>query len=137
MLSVELDRASRRFGSTQALGELSFGAPQGAITAVLGPNGAGKTTALRLITGALEPDSGRVSVFGLDPASTPWHCRLAATQHLLAEADGLAHHVVVEPCQPTLEDLYFAIRAQLQPSAPTLSHGPIAEPALLARAGRP
>lgn len=43
----------------------------------------------------------------------------------------------VEPCRPTLEDLYFAIRARLQPSAPTLSHGPIAEPASLARAGRP
>ncbi len=42
-------------------------APEGQITVLLGPNGAGKTTAIRVVTGALEPDSGDVSVFGVDP----------------------------------------------------------------------
>ena len=35
---------------------------------LLGPNGAGKTTAIRVITGALEPDAGHVRTFGWDPA---------------------------------------------------------------------
>jgi ABC-2 type transport system ATP-binding protein len=67
--AVVLDGAGRRFGANPALANLSFTAPAGAITAMLGPNGAGKTTALRLITGALTPDSGTVRVFGLDPGS--------------------------------------------------------------------
>jgi len=37
---------------------------------LLGPNGAGKTTAIRLITGALEADTGTVQVFGHDPTGT-------------------------------------------------------------------
>ena len=41
--------------------------PEHSITVLLGPNGAGKTTAIRMITGALKPDSGSVRVFGLDP----------------------------------------------------------------------
>src|SRR5262249_356072 len=35
---------------------------------LLGPNGAGKTTAIRVITGALEPDEGDVRTFGAEPA---------------------------------------------------------------------
>src|SRR5437867_11047434 len=42
-------------------------APRGTVTVLVGPNGAGKTTAVRVITGALPADNGRVSVFGLDP----------------------------------------------------------------------
>ncbi len=41
---------------------------RGAITAVMGPSGTGKTTLLRLLMGAVRPDSGVVSVFGKQPA---------------------------------------------------------------------
>ncbi len=41
--------------------------PEGEITVLLGPNGAGKTTAIRMITGALDPDRGEVRTFGVDP----------------------------------------------------------------------
>lgn len=43
---------------------LSLAARRGAITAIMGPSGTGKTTLLRLITGQLDPDAGRVTVFG-------------------------------------------------------------------------
>ncbi len=43
--------------------------PDRSITVLLGPNGAGKTTAVRMITGALDPHQGSVSVFGLDPST--------------------------------------------------------------------
>ena len=57
----------RHFGQVEALAGLSFEVPENSITVLLGPNGAGKTTAIRMITGALKPDSGSVRVFGLDP----------------------------------------------------------------------
>jgi len=58
---------SRRFGEVDALSDLDLTVPEGAITVLLGPNGAGKTTAIRMITGALDPDRGEVRVFGADP----------------------------------------------------------------------
>jgi ABC-2 type transport system ATP-binding protein len=65
---VRLDHVSRRFGDVQALDDLSLSVPPASITVLLGPNGAGKTTAIRMITGALDPDEGDVRTFGLDPA---------------------------------------------------------------------
>lgn len=65
--SVRLDGVGHRFGDTRALNDLTFSVPTGRITVLLGPNGAGKTTAFRAITGALVPDEGQVSTFGLDP----------------------------------------------------------------------
>lgn len=65
---VALRAVSRSFGATVALSDLDLAVPAGRITVLLGPNGAGKTTAIRMITAALAPDSGTISVFGLDPA---------------------------------------------------------------------
>ncbi len=52
----------------QALQELELSLAPGTITGLLGPDGAGKTTLMRLATGLLLPDSGRVLVFGADTA---------------------------------------------------------------------
>ena len=57
----------RRFGEVDALVRLDLSVPAGQITVLLGPNGAGKTTAIRMITGALNPDRGEVRTFGVDP----------------------------------------------------------------------
>ena len=64
---VQLSGVGHRFGANDALRDLSFEVPDGAITVLLGPNGAGKTTAIRAITGALAPMWGTVRTFGLDP----------------------------------------------------------------------
>lgn len=66
-LIVNVAGVSRWFGDVQALTNLTIEVPRGSITVLLGPNGAGKTTAIRMITGALDPQQGSVSVFGLDP----------------------------------------------------------------------
>lgn len=67
--AVELRGVCRSFGPNVALNLLELSVPTGSITVLLGPNGAGKTTATRVITGAIDPDSGSVRVFGLDPTS--------------------------------------------------------------------
>jgi ABC-2 type transport system ATP-binding protein len=43
----------------------------GEFYALLGPNGAGKTTTLRMLTGLLRPDSGSITVFGIDALADP------------------------------------------------------------------
>ena len=65
--TIELDHVHRSFGDNPALAGLTLRVPGGQITVLLGPNGAGKTTAIRMITGALNPDAGTVRVFGHDP----------------------------------------------------------------------
>src|SRR5215207_4680210 len=57
---LELDAASKRFGSLPALDACSFTARPGRLTGFLGPNGAGKTTAMRTVFGLVELDSGAV-----------------------------------------------------------------------------
>jgi ABC-2 type transport system ATP-binding protein len=58
----------RSFGETRAVDGLHLEIPTGSVTVLLGPNGAGKTTVVRLLTGALAPDSGHISVFGIEPS---------------------------------------------------------------------
>ena len=65
--AVAVRGVHKRFGITPALADLDLEVPEGSITVLLGPNGAGKTTAIRMITGALGPESGTVRTFGLDP----------------------------------------------------------------------
>jgi ABC-2 type transport system ATP-binding protein len=52
-----------------AVNGLSLTIEQGEIYGLLGPNGAGKSTTVMLICGLLVPDSGSISVFGIDPAT--------------------------------------------------------------------
>ncbi len=69
-LVADVAGVSRWFGDVRALTNLTIEVPKGRITVLLGPNGAGKTTAIRMITGALGPHEGTVSVFGLDPTAS-------------------------------------------------------------------
>jgi iron complex transport system ATP-binding protein len=57
------------YGPTNVLSGLSLSIGAGEMFGVLGPNGCGKTTMLRLVSGALRPRSGRVSLFGEDVAA--------------------------------------------------------------------
>jgi ABC-2 type transport system ATP-binding protein len=65
---IVLDRVSRWFGSVVAVNDITFSIGPG-VTGLLGPNGAGKSTLLHLLSGLLEPSSGRVLINGR-PA---WH----------------------------------------------------------------
>jgi ABC-2 type transport system ATP-binding protein len=69
---------NKSYGTTRALIDFSFEVRAGELVALLGPNGAGKTTAIKLLLGLVRPTSGKLSVFGGDPASTQTHTRIGA-----------------------------------------------------------
>src|SRR6266700_3737240 len=64
---IEVCNLQKQFGAVAALRDVSFLAPDGAITGLLGANGAGKSTTLRTICGVLKPGSGKVRIDGASP----------------------------------------------------------------------
>ena len=51
----------------KAVRNISFEVEKGEIIAFIGPNGAGKSTSIKMMTGILFPDKGKVDILGLDP----------------------------------------------------------------------
>jgi branched-chain amino acid transport system ATP-binding protein len=76
ILSVE--RLSKSFGGLQAVADLSFDVDEGEILGIIGPNGAGKTTAVNLVSGVIEPTSGRVMLGGRDVTGQAPHVLVAS-----------------------------------------------------------
>jgi len=66
MLSIEVKDIVKHYGATKAVDGISFGVSAGEIFGMLGPNGAGKTTTTEIIEGLRTPDTGTVTVLGLD-----------------------------------------------------------------------
>jgi ABC-2 type transport system ATP-binding protein len=64
---IEVQNLHKTYGDTVAVDDVSFTVREGEIFGILGPNGAGKTTTVECIEGLRAPDSGRISVLGLDP----------------------------------------------------------------------
>jgi len=74
---IELREVSYSYDREQdALRDVNLTIHEGELVAILGRNGSGKTTLVRHIIGLLQPDRGRVTVLGMDVATTPTH-RLA------------------------------------------------------------
>lgn len=63
---IESFGVSKKFGTTQALKDISFEVNESEIFGFIGPDGAGKTTLFRIITTLLLPDEGDIKVLGLD-----------------------------------------------------------------------
>ena len=66
--AVAVERLTRRFGAFTAVDQVSFEVGRGEVFGFLGPNGAGKTTTIKMLTGLLQPTSGRGAVAGFDLA---------------------------------------------------------------------
>jgi ABC-2 type transport system ATP-binding protein len=62
--TIELRGLSKRFGSVQAVDDVTAEVRPGQVTAFLGPNGAGKTTTLRMLLGLVAPTAGTATIGG-------------------------------------------------------------------------
>jgi ABC-2 type transport system ATP-binding protein len=64
--AVEAVQLVKRFGSVEAVSDLSLVINRGEMFSLVGPDGAGKSTILRMLCGVLKPDGGSARVLGLD-----------------------------------------------------------------------
>jgi ABC-2 type transport system ATP-binding protein len=75
---ASLEAVNKNYESIRALRGVDFRVHAGEVVALLGPNGAGKTTAVKLLLGLLQPNSGKVRVFGGDPTNPENRMRTGA-----------------------------------------------------------
>jgi ABC-2 type transport system ATP-binding protein len=68
---ISIINLTKQFGETIAINNLSLTVQPGETFGLIGPDGAGKTTTMRVISTAMNPTSGRVSVGGVDTVSDP------------------------------------------------------------------
>ena len=67
--AIEIRQVSKRYGSTEALRDVTFDVDKGEVFGLIGPDGAGKTSMFRIIATLLLPDSGRALLDGFDTVS--------------------------------------------------------------------
>jgi branched-chain amino acid transport system ATP-binding protein len=70
---MRTEGASKLFGKFKALNNITAEFFSGAITSIIGPNGAGKSTYFNLLSGALQPTSGKVEFEGRDVTKVAQH----------------------------------------------------------------
>ena len=95
---IRAEDLRKRYGDRTALDGVSFSVNAGEIVGLLGPNGAGKTTTLSILSGVIDPDSGRASIathsleteprvarrsLGLVPQSLALYPTLTALENLM------------------------------------------------------
>ena len=76
--AVEVSELRKAYDGVEAVRGISFAIGSGEVFGLLGPNGAGKTTTIEILEGLRSPDSGEVSVLGVDPrgAGADWRERV-------------------------------------------------------------
>jgi sodium transport system ATP-binding protein len=135
---IQVERLHKRFGKVVAVSDVSFAAPDGAVTGLLGPNGAGKTTTLRMLYGLMSPDEGRVLVDDIDvaadalaaqarlgvlPDNSGLYPRLTAREHIeyFGRLQGLDEAVLARRAEELIESL--DMRAIAERRVQGFSHG--------------
>jgi len=68
---IEARKLTKKYGSLNAVNDLSFNVRPGEVLGFLGPNGAGKTTTMRMLVGFVPPTSGSAHVHGLSIDEQP------------------------------------------------------------------
>lgn len=70
-MQIEVQGLTKIYGQQTAVNSIDFQLEKGEITGFLGPNGAGKTTTMKMLTGALTPTAGSITIGGVDMLKNP------------------------------------------------------------------
>jgi ABC-2 type transport system ATP-binding protein len=125
---IRAEDLRKRYGDRTALDGVSFSVNAGEIVGLLGPNGAGKTTTLLILSGVIDPDSGRASIathslateprvarrsLGLVPQSLALYPTLTALENLMfwGRIQGMAARDALKRARQLLEEVGLDDRA--------------------------
>jgi branched-chain amino acid transport system ATP-binding protein len=140
---LRVEGLTKSFGALAVTDDVTFSVNEAGLVALIGPNGAGKTTLINQLSGALQPDAGKVSFGGFDISALDLPARAALG---LVRSFQIA---AVLPEYSALENVALAVQARSGSSfrffgsaareerlnAPALA--PLARVGLLGRAGDP
>lgn len=110
---IRAEQLTRRFGPVTAVNGVNLAIPKGEVFGLVGPDGAGKTTTLRLLTGLLDAQEGRVEVAGFDVARNPDSVRDRIGY--MAQKFGLYGDLTVEENMDFYADLFGVEPGELEP----------------------
>lgn len=92
---LEMRRVCRSFGATKALRGVDLSVQPGEVMALIGENGAGKSTLMKILSGAIQPDDGKMFLDGADYVpGNPLHARQSGVAMIYQEL-ALAPHLSV------------------------------------------
>lgn len=83
---IEVKNLAKRFGSFEAVKDVSFSVYKGDVFGFLGPNGAGKSTSIRCLLSLIRPDKGSIHLFG-KPLHENRNAILARTGSIIEKPD--------------------------------------------------
>jgi branched-chain amino acid transport system ATP-binding protein len=140
---LRVEGLTKSFGALAVTDDVTFSVNEAGLVALIGPNGAGKTTLINQLSGALQPDAGKISFGGFDISALDMPARAALG---LVRSFQIA---AVLPEYSALENVALAVQARSSSSfrffggaareerlnAPALTA--LARVGLLARAGDP
>lgn len=92
---IEIDHITKAYHDQVVLNDITATISRGGVTSIIGPNGAGKSTLLSVISRLLKADCGRVSVNGMDVATTPGET-LATCLSVLRQENQFTSRLTVE-----------------------------------------
>ena len=135
---IDFENVNKNFGAKKAADDVTLHVGNGEIFGFLGPNGAGKTTAIKMITGVLNPDKGKIKINGVDIAESPLEAkrligyvpdtpdqftRLKGTEYLSFMAD--VYDVPAETRTQRINELadQFEMTSSLSDTIQSYSHG--------------
>jgi ABC-type sugar transport system ATPase subunit len=86
---------SKRFGSVQALSDVTFAVREGTVHALVGENGAGKSTLMKILAGVYQPDAGDIEIHGRRQVFASPGAALDAGVSMIYQELDLAEHLTV------------------------------------------
>jgi ABC-type sugar transport system ATPase subunit len=121
---LEIEGISKRYGETVALSEATIGFRQGTIHTVLGENGSGKSTLVKILSGIVRPDEGRIALDGATfSKNTPMGFRAAGLATVFQE-------ILIAPDRSVTDNILLGLDGPFSRSVPRGKRRAVAAAAL-------